>query len=194
MEAQITDQLLVQEIKNNNEKAFESVFKKYFSVLTMYAKKYVMDFDVAKDITQDTFIKFYEKREDIEIHTSLKSFLYTSVRNKCLDHIKLNKIRDQHKDQIKYQASISSEDEDAEHIKRTELQEKIYKILKTLPTKNQKIFMMSRIQGKTNQEIADELGLTKRTVETHISNALKRIREAVLLIMVLIISYFFNFF
>ena len=185
-----TDQLLIEQIRGKNEKAFESVFKQYFSVLTVYAKKYVLDMDIAKDITQDTFMKLYEKREELTIHTSLKSFLYAAVRNKCLDYIKVNKIRDQHKDQIKYQSSISSEDEDDEKVRITELQQKIHSILKTLPTQNQKIFMMSRIEGKSNQEIADELGLSKRTVETHISNALKRIKQAVLLILLLIISSF----
>lgn len=185
-----TDQLLIEQIRGKNERAFESVFKQYFSVLTVYAKKYVLDIDIAKDITQETFMKLYEKREELTIHTSLKSFLYAAVRNKCLDYIKVNKIRDQHKDQIKYQSSISSEDEDDERIRVTELQQKIHSILKTLPTQNQKIFMMSRIEGKSNQEIADELGLSKRTVETHISNALKRIKQAVLLILLLIISSF----
>lgn len=184
------DQLIITQIKDRNEKVFESVFKEYFKVLTIYAKKYVLDLDTAKDITQETFAKLYEKREDLEIHTSLKSFLYASVRNRCLDYIKLHKIRQQHKDQIKYQSSISSEDEDAEKIRLSELKQKIHKVIQTLPTQNQKIFMMSRFEGKSNQEIADELDISKRTVETHISNAIKRIKTTVVLgVMLLVISF-----
>jgi len=185
-----SDQLIIDQIRNKNEKVFESIFNEYFKVLTVYAKKYVLDLDIAKDITQDTFVKLYEKREDLVIHTSLKSFLYASVRNKCLDYIKINKIRQQHKDAIQYQSSISSEDEEDDKIRITELQQKIHRIIKTLPAQNQKIFMLSRFEGKNNQEIADELNLSKRTVETHISNALKKIKATVVLsVIALILSF-----
>ncbi len=147
----------------------------------------MLDFDTAKDITQETFVKLYEKRDELVIHTSLKSFLYTSVRNRCLDYIKLHKIRQQHKDTILYESSTYTEDEDTDQIRYTELQEKIHRIIKTLPTQNQKIFMLSRFGGKTNQEIADELNLSKRTVETHISNAIKKIKISVALSFIYLI-------
>ncbi len=183
----MSDQLIIQQIKNKNEKVFESLFKEYFKVLSLYAKKYVYDIDIAKDITQETFVKLYEKRENLVIHTSLKSFLFTSVRNKCLDYIKLNKIREQHQEAIKYQSSLSSEDDDDDKIRITELQQKLHNIIKTLPAQNQKIFMLSRFEGKSNQEIANEMNLSKRTVETHISNALKKIRASVALGVLIII-------
>ncbi len=186
----LSDQLIIEQIRNKNEKVFESVFKEYFKVLTIYAKKYVLDLDTAKDITQETFVKLYEKRDELVIHTSLKSFLYTAVRNRCLDYIKLHKIRQQHKDAILYESSTYTEDEDTDLIRYTELQEKIHKIIKTLPAQNQKIFILSRFGGKSNQEIADELSLSKRTVETHISNALKKIKISVAISFIYLIIKF----
>ncbi len=184
----MSDQLIIEQIKNKNIKVFESVFKQYFKVLTIYAKRYVLDLDTAQDITQEVFIKLYERKDELIIHTSLKSFLYTSVKNRCLDYIKIHNIRQQHKDIIQKESSILVEEDDNE-IEKTELQEKIYKAIKTLPDQNQKIFMLSRFEGKTNQEIADELNISKRTVETHISNALKKIKAIVLIVFtVLIIS------
>ncbi len=190
MKSTPSDQLLIEQIKNKNEKVFESVFKEYFKALTIYAKGYVQDLDTAKDITQETFIKLYEKRDELVIHTSLKSFLYTTIRNRCLDYIKLHKIHQQHKNSILYQSSISVEEEDTDRIRYAELKEKIHKAIKTLPTQNQKIFMLSRFNGKSNQEIAEELNLSKRTVETHISNAIKKIRVSVLLSIILLICRF----
>ncbi len=173
------DQFIIEQIKNKNVKVFESIFKQYFKILTVYAKSYVLDLDTAQDITQEVFIKLYEKKDELIIHTSLKSFLYASVKNRCLDYIKIHNIRQQHKDIIQKESSILIE-EDIDVIEKTELQEKIYKAIKTLPNQNQKIFMLSRFEGKTNQEIADELKISKRTVETHISNALKKIKSLVL--------------
>jgi len=138
----LSDQLIIQQIKNKNEKVFESLFKEYFKVLSLYAKKYVYDLDIAKDITQEIFVKLYEQRQDLVIHTSLKSFLFTSVRNKCLDYIKLNKIREGHKEAIKYQSSISSEGEEDDNIRVTELQQKLHNIIKTLPSQNQKLAVL----------------------------------------------------
>ena len=120
----VSDQLILQQLREGNESAFESVFRQYFKVLVVYAKKYVQDFDLAQDIAQEVFAGFYERRESVSIHTSLKSFLYTSVRNKCLDELKKNQIHDKHKDMIKHTSSAIEEDSDVVH--KVELQEKIY--------------------------------------------------------------------
>jgi len=157
--------------------------------LTLYASSYVNDVDIAKDITQDVFIKLYEKRQILQIHTSLKSYLYTSVRNRCLDHIKLHKIRELHKTQI-YNSISENVEEESTEVMQSELQAKINVAIASLPDRNREIFRLNRIDGLTNQEIADELNLSKRTVETHISNALKKIKEMVLL-LISVFSIFF---
>ena len=157
--------------------------------MTLYASSYVNDVDIAKDITQDVFIKLYEKRQILQIHTSLKSYLYTSVRNRCLDHIKLHKIRELHKTQI-YNSISENVEEESTEVMQSELQAKINVAIASLPDRNREIFRLNRIDGLTNQEIADELNLSKRTVETHISNALKKIKEMVLL-LISVFSIFF---
>lgn len=156
--------------------------------MAIYANTYVSDLDTAQDITQEVFVRLYEKRDELLIHTSLKAFLYTSVKNRCLDYLKSNKIRQKHKEAIQKESSVFTEEEE---IEQTELQEKIYKAIQSLPDQNQKIFILSRFEGKTNQEIAEELNISKRTVETHISNALKKIRQLVLFVFILLIISFF---
>lgn len=171
----MSDQLLIKQLKDGNHSVFESLFREYFKVLTIYAKTYVKDLDLAQGLTQEVFVKLYEKKDTLNIHTSFKSFLYTSVRNQCLDYIKATKIRRGHKEIIKYQ-NTGSEVDHSDTVLQVELQEKIYQIINGLPEQRQRIFKLSRQKGKSNQEIAEMLGISKRTVETHISNAIKSLK------------------
>ncbi|MEW7278166.1 sigma factor [Aquimarina sp. 2201CG1-2-11] len=94
------DKLIIEHIKNNNVGVFEAIFKEYFKPLAVFANQYVSDMDLAQDITQEIFIKKYEKKNDLVIHTSLKSFLYVAAKNKCLDYLRSAKVRKKHKDHI----------------------------------------------------------------------------------------------
>ncbi|WP_188112012.1 RNA polymerase sigma-70 factor [Aquimarina sp. RZ0] len=167
----------IDELKADNNQALESLFKKYYKVLVIFSNNYIHDRAIAEDLVQDVFVMIFEKRETLKIHTSIKSFLYTSVRNHTLNYIKKSKSLVHHQHILN---DIDAMDTDvSEMIDLAELSEKLYKAIDKLPSQNQKIFRMSKLDGYSNQEIADQLGLTKRTVETHISNALKKLKELV---------------
>ncbi|WP_346883034.1 RNA polymerase sigma-70 factor [uncultured Algibacter sp.] len=183
------DRLLIQQFQEGNLKSYETLYKKYYKVLVVYAKQFVKDLQVAEDITQDTFVTVYEKRENIEIHTSFKSFMYTVVRNNCLNYLKKEA---KMVDAPFSQNETLTEEEDTTTITNIELAEKLIESISKLPRQNQEIFKLSRYRGLTNEEIATKLNLTKRTVETHISNALKKLR-ADLLSIILLVLHFFSF-
>lgn len=189
----MTEELLIRQVRQGDEEAYELIFRRYFKVLSVYAMSYLKDIEIAQDITQDVFVKLYESKESLQIHTSLKSFLYTTIRNRCLDYIKINRIHHDHKEIIKHQLAGTDVDK-SDAVLKAELQEKIYEAINQLPEQRQKIFKLSRIDGKSNQEIATLLNLTKRTVETHISNALKNMKAALAeyltLIVILVIKIF----
>lgn len=147
----------------------------------------MLDFDIAQDITQDVFVMLYERKETLEIQTSIKGFLYTAVRNRCLDHLKSVKIHDRHHEEIQRSTQQMTSQED-DTIERIALQQKIHNEISKLPVRNQKIFKLSRLEGKTNQEIAEILQISKRTVETHISNALKKLRSVLTVLIFFIIN------
>ncbi len=167
---------LLYKLGKGDGSAFEQLFITYYQPLVVFANKLVYDMDMARDLVQGVIVHFYEKREDIQIHTSLKAHLYQSVRNRCLNHLKREQtIRNHH-------STLFIENKESESVfhdimEETELENRIFQIINSLPKQCQKIFEMSRFQGKTNQEIADELSISKRTVETQISNALKKMRQ-----------------
>lgn len=170
------DTLLIKGIEAGNESAFEELFLKYYTPLVVFARKVIPDEDLARELVQDVFVSFYEKRKELNIHSSLKAHLYQSVKNRCLNQIKRNQIRRDHHANI----FIDKKNEEAfveDKLQETELEARIFNIVKTLPEQCRRIFEMSRFKGLTNQEIADQLNLSKRTVETQISKALKVMRK-----------------
>ncbi|MFY0591620.1 RNA polymerase sigma-70 factor [Roseivirga sp.] len=180
---------LQQELSRGSEKAFENVFLTYFKVLAVFAKKFVGDMQTAEDLVQEVLVKLYENRNSVQFHTSLKAFLFQSVRNKCIDHLRSVKSKSEHHENIK-QVNFDDQFDFNDTMIEAELEERIFHAISVLPSQCQQVFKMSRLEGKRNQEIADLLNISKRTVETQVSNALKRLRKDVFeyLKMLIIIS------
>lgn len=168
--------VLQQRLSRGDETAFQETFEIYFKVLVLFATKFSLDKETAEDLVQDVFVKLYEQKDRLQFHSSLKAFLYQSVRNKCIDLIRSTKTREKHHVEIKAGTDVEGLNSE-ELMLQSELEEKIYHSIKQLPDQCQLIFSMNRFEGKKNQEIADELNISKRTVETQISKALKILRE-----------------
>jgi RNA polymerase sigma-70 factor (ECF subfamily) len=154
--------------------SYEALFKHYYAPLVVYACKYVSDIDIAREIVQDFFVKLFEKRNSLSIDTSVKSYLYRSVYNCCINYINQRNLQDKHLRNIEFgrENDVYLENE----INTIELQQKIYEVIESLPAKCRRIFKMNRLEGLKNEEIAKQLNLSKRTVETQISKALKILR------------------
>jgi RNA polymerase sigma-70 factor (family 1) len=157
-----------------NEASFKEMFLRYYPPLTAFAFRYVKDQDIAKDIVQGVFVRMFEKREALIIHESIKAYIYRAVLNECLNYHKKETTR-----QLHYEAYVREQHQSLESaIEQTEEEFRIYQAIKTLPTQCQKIFVMSRLENRKNSEIAEQLSLSIRTVETQISNALRILRKA----------------
>jgi RNA polymerase sigma-70 factor (family 1) len=164
----------LEDLKSGNLNHYELLFREYYRPLVVFAMKYVKDPDTAKEIVQDFFVKFYEKRHSVVIDTSLRSYLYRSVYNSCINHISYIEMRNRHFKNIAIQSENEFTDE---QVSVTELQNRIYKCIEGLPDQCRRIFKMNRLEGLKNDQIADQLKLSKRTVETQISKALKILRK-----------------
>jgi RNA polymerase sigma-70 factor (family 1) len=171
---------LIEGLRSGRESAYQQLFESYYQKLVVFAIKYLGDLEIARDLVQDLFLSLYETRLSISIQTSLRSYLYSAVKNRCLNHLKHRAVREKHTNMIIQ--SYNGRDLDMEEkIDTTELEARIFEIVSKLPGKCRQIFIMSRVDGKRNLEIADALNLSVRTVETQISKAIKTLRNNLLL-------------
>lgn len=172
---QTNDQMIFQSIKSGDEKALEMLFKEYYQPLCRYANSYLEDPDDAEEVVQNCFIKLWEKRENINIQSSVKSYLYQIIRNACLNEIKHQQVKKNYGDMVSQQGEQHSEASDQTTL-RGELEEKIAAALQSLPQQCRLIFTMSRFEELKYQEIADQLNLSIKTVENQMGKALKLMR------------------
>ncbi len=127
----------------------------------------------AKDAVQNVFLKFFTRRDYLQVN-DLKYYLLRAVRNESLNLLQSsNKLRVHHQQFAETVSDVVIND----LLEQAENEERIYNKINSLPLKCRQVFTLSRLQEKNNQEIASELGLSIRTVETHISNALRILRE-----------------
>ncbi len=154
---------------------FEQLFKAHFVHLCNFADQFIHDPASAKDITQKVFIGLWENREKIDPQKTIQSYLFTSVRNRCLNHIRdQKKYRSKVLDLEIHDLEIPFEEDD---LALNELKTKIAEALNDLPEKCRQVFEMSRFENKKYKDIAQELDISVKTVEAHMSKALKSLRE-----------------
>ena len=167
------EQYLLAEIRDNNVRAFDTLFVKYYAQLCVFAMRY-LDRDDAEEVVQNVMVWFWENRQKMQISTSLKSYLYSSVKNKCVTHINRDKMKEK-----AYAIAYSKlnltvelpEPDDAEEMVKM-LEEAILK----LPDSYRDALMRSRFDKKTYQEIAKELEISTKTVDYRIQQAFKLLR------------------
>jgi RNA polymerase sigma-70 factor, ECF subfamily len=172
------------EIRQSDLNAFERLYFEYQPRLYAFSKKFIPNNELAKDIVQEVFIDFWERRQDIEIKTSIKSYLFQMIHNRCLNYIRDQKIRD------KYSNYVETKLKEAELLFFNQTQESyksiffedIKKILdqsiQDLPESCKEIFILSRGDGLSNKEISEQLNISVRTVENQIYRALKVLKES----------------
>ncbi|MBN8820452.1 MULTISPECIES: RNA polymerase sigma-70 factor [unclassified Spirosoma] len=169
------DIALWERIRAGDEAAFAELFYQYYPVLCVFALRYLNDQDQAKDVVQEIFVRLYDQRDRIPLHTSLKAYLYKAVQNTCLTHLKQAQVYQLHQQHLR---QLTPQTDPTEPILQLELEHLIWQAVQRLPQQCGRIFQMNRFEGKKNNQIAQELGLSIRTVETQISKALALLREA----------------
>ena len=172
---QLSEQEIVGAIRQGNERIFEEIFRKYYQSLSNYANSILKEMDEAEEIVQNLFLGIWEKRSDLEITISLKSYLYRAVHNHCLNRIKHLKVREEYQQYANNFYDVSHESVSNTVIKN-ELEGKIDEAIKKLPEQCRLIFSMSRFDELKYYEIAEKLSLSPKTVENQIGKALKILR------------------
>lgn len=173
---------LVQLIKDGREAAWKELFDTYYTKLCYVAVDYVSDDFIAEAIVGDVMYNLWTIRKRLDIHTSLEGYLRNAVRNACKNYLQLKNVKlekDSIDDRTADSPDISYNGTDPlSLLLDNELQEKINAAIDDLPDDCGRVFRMSRKEGLSNAEIAQQLGISINTVKYHMRNALHLLRQA----------------
>lgn len=178
-----TESLIVQQLKEGRERAYKFLYDQHYQILCHVAAQYVRDDFLAETIVGDVIFHLWEVRETLEITTSLRSYLMTSVRNRCLDYLK-----SQYNQKEVSMSSpglqdfpvlnyIKGDDYPLGRLLEQELEGEIIKAIDRLPEECRRVFHLSRFEEKKYEEIARELDISVNTVKYHIKRALALLHE-----------------
>ena len=177
MEESTADSQLIEQVKNSDMEAFRILFERYQPVVFRRVHFQLRQTDLAHDIVQETFIKIWEHRASLNPDRSILAYAFRISTNLVLDAYKYRRVREQLKEDIP-PTNLSEGDHPVEALYLTLLQEQITEIIhKHLGKRCREIFILSRVEGKKHQEIADLLNISVRTVENQILHALKVLRR-----------------
>lgn len=188
-------------VKTNDKKAFEHLFFIYFPRLNDFARKVVKDPSVSKDIVQEVFVKIWERRDAIEC-INIEALIFKMVRNSCIDHI--HHLRVVQRSMQKMQSDSGLEElfridfvgDEPYLLLEEELKIRIDKVIHNLPERCREVFLLSRVNGLKNREIAERLHINVKNVERHIHRALQAFKHSLPLElpMVLVITVLQHFY
>lgn len=168
--------------KAGDEKAFEALFHRTFPRLRDFAHKITKDEAVAEDILQDVFLKLWKKKDQVE-GENIEAYLFRLVRNQCLDYIQFVKVVSAKNIELetdrKYEElyRIDFIRDEPYLLIHEELKLEIEKAIDALPARCKEVFILSRIEGLKNREIAEKLQINIKNVERHLARAVKTFRE-----------------
>lgn len=190
------EEIFIADFRYGDEYAFKKIFDQFNIRLCYLASKLLPSTISPEDIVQDIFVKLWEKRNDFQSISAIKAFLYISVKNKCLNHIKHYKV------QQKYQSLQNNdleEDTIMNHIVESEVLERVYYAIKQLPKRCQSVMYLSYFEGMKNTEVASNLKVSVNTIKTQKKRGLALLRLTLnyrtLLIFffkIFILSYLFS--
>lgn len=164
---------------------FDSFYITWYSRAKNFAREYVISEDEAENITQDVFLHLYERRELLDAHLNSAAYLFSSIRNKCLDYLRKKVLEQEAASEIQNEFNMtlrmkydSLEIFDTDFLDQTaSIEELLNAALQRLPDRCREIFIMNKFEGKKQKQIADELCISIHTVESQMAIAYKKMRE-----------------
>ncbi len=174
---------LFKRLKEGDETAFEIIFKSFFEQLVSFANEYVFDREISKGIVQETFIKLWKKRVNIDVEANVKAFLYTITKNSCLSYLRHVKTKQKYFEKRKkdfedlmlnYEALSQLE---IDRIDFNTIEKIIKETVESMPPRCKEVFTLSRFEELSNKKIAEKLEISVKAVEANNSRAIKLLRK-----------------
>jgi len=178
---------LFSDLQANDPKAMDEIYEAWWEKLFDFAYGKVGDEDVARDVVQEVLIYLWENRQQLNVETSLSAYLHQAVKYRILNYYKANSIRQSHQEHLIRLADSALELQAESIMMYKEMQGEIDQAVKELPEKMQVVFRMSKISGKSNPEIAAELGISLQTVKNQLSSAVKILKKSLSYLHLLIL-------
>ena len=167
-----------QAFETDPARGYELLFKRYYKQLCSHAVRFVYARDVDEDIVVEVFIKFWSRQLHTSVTTSYRSYLFTTVRHAAFHHMRKNFGKYALTEELGELPVAASANSPQQELQFQELVLKVEQVIRSLSPQSQKVFLMSRFEGKRNPVIAEELGISVKTVEGHITRGLSILRKA----------------
>ena len=182
MQRDLVDKAIVQQVNKGSEQAFAELYKAYYAYLNAVAIYYLQDKEVAQEVVDDVFLNVWEKRENLVF--PIHYYLVRSVQNGCLNYIRsqraLQTALDGHRDEVLFflEEHILSTSTPLEDVELKETEAEIRRVVDNLPVKMRAVFEAYFYDGKSAEEIAEEMNLSVNTIRVQIKNALDKLKQS----------------
>lgn len=179
------DFLILEKLNVGDASAYKELFDLYYIPLSIYSLKYCDSFELAEDIVQDLFIKFWDQKLYLKLDEAISPYLFRSVKNNTIQAAKRQNryFFEDIEDQV--DVLLDEEHLDLEHLEQEKI--KLYKEIEALPLKSKEVFKAIVLENRKYKDVALELGISVNTVKTHYSRALKQLRNSLDIIIVLLL-------
>ncbi|MEM7549779.1 MAG: RNA polymerase sigma-70 factor [Bacteroidota bacterium] len=183
---------IIQAIKNGDKEAFEQVFKQYYNALFNLSKGILKDEAIAEEQVQEVFIKLWERKEELQADIKLFPYLLTSVRNRSYNYVRDHTVAQKYVDHQLQQYREQIFNQDYEQYS-DEIILKLNKVIDQLPDKCREVFKLSRFENLSHKEISKRLNISTKTIENHITKAMKVIRAQMTQLLIFITFWLGDF-
>lgn len=177
---EMPEQQLLSALRFGNEGALRQIFDRHYPLLLSDIYRLIPDESTCQDLAQELFVDLWNKRESLDIHTSLRAYLRRAAVNKSLNYLKANRrLQFEDSDEIGQMADHSASD--IRHKEKQEtLEDALHVAIGQLPEKCRVVFNLSRFEQLSHKEIAEKLGISVKTIENQITKAMKMLRDAMM--------------
>ncbi|SHF84671.1 RNA polymerase sigma-70 factor, ECF subfamily [Fodinibius roseus] len=169
--------LWVKKIKGGDRKAFEKLFLRFYEPLCQFSWQFTRSRHVSEELVQEVFLAVWKSRETLDSKKDVRSYLYQSVRNKALNHIKHQELAEEYNSKIEW-LSPTPVTQTHHYGEQSEFEKAAKKAIENLPDRARQVYKLSRKDGLTYREISDVLDISVKTVESQMSRALKKLRNS----------------
>jgi len=193
MRNKINLEKVIKGLAKDNEASIEELFNYYYPRLYKFSKLFLKIDDGIEDIIQEVFIKIWRNRKKINSQANFESYIFTITRNLLLNELRSLLNNEKILKEIQFR-SLAREYSSLEEIEFKEVKDKVDKIIHELPDRQKEIFILSRTEGLSHKEIAEKLGINTKTVEYHLTLAIKHLKKTLKNSGLLSLLYFYLFF